>query len=66
MCKGRNAKEIRRTHKKIRLKNEFVQVVVKSKKGQKSDYIYSIRKCQISEENSTNLGKWSNWPKICI
>ena len=43
-CKGRNAKEIRRIHKKFRLKIEFVQVVVKSKKGKKSDNIDSTKK----------------------
>ena len=57
MCKGCNAKEIRRIHEKFRLKNEFVQVVVKSKKGQKLDNIDSTKKCQILAENSTNPRK---------
>ena len=44
MCKGRNEKEIKRIYKKILLKNEFAQVVVKSKKGQKPDNIDSTKK----------------------
>ena len=57
MCKGCNAKIIRRIHEKFRLKNEFVQVVVKSKKGQKSEYIDSTKKQQISAENTTSPRK---------
>ena len=42
MCKGRNAKEIRRIHEKFRFKNKFVQVLVKSKKGQKNPTILTV------------------------
>ena len=49
----------RRIHEKFRLKNEFAQVVVKSKKGQKLTIPKNVKFLQ---KIILVLGKRPNWP----